>query len=446
MSLTSASKLTGPIEVSAASLPFRGVGVAPAPGPGLPPPDLHAAGYAEEEYFITGEAEGVSYATALLVRKPRDPNTFSGVVLVETMHAAGATPMWGVARELLAQGHAYAMVVSQKVALDAHVKPFAPSRYAALDISVPGGAAPGDRPPPAAFSAELMSEIERLEPVSNAIMSQAGVLLKRNSPAGPFAGMQVKHLIMGGSSQTGGTTLRYIRDAHASARLGDGSPIYGGYLAMESGGTEPVGRRDVPVIHALGEGDIMGGRPLGYRRPDSDDPSDRFRLYEFTGSSHVPTRGVKSAAEMFPLLEDASSSDDTLSQFPSAMFYNTALHNLIQWVDKGVTPPRGDRIKTGEDGEIVRDEHGNARGGVRLSYIEVPFATYIARAPGGDMFRGMIGLEVPFPKQKLLDLYGTHDRYVAHVKECLDQLVAQGWILPEYADELRAEAEQSDIP
>jgi hypothetical protein len=226
----------------------------------------------------------------------------------------------------------------------------------------------------------------------------------------------------------------------------DGSAVYDGYFPALAGGTEPVGRRDARVIHALGEGDIMGGRPLGYRRADSDDPGDPFRLYELVGVSHVPTRGVASAADIFPLLADASGADDQLSQFPSSMLYFAALHNLIEWVTKGIPAPRAERIQTDPNGEIVRDARGNALGGVRLSYIDVPFATYIARSPGTDMFRGMIGQQVPFSKEQLASLYPTHEDYASKVKACIESLVRERWLFAEDADELVAEAEMAAIP
>ena len=167
--------------------------------------------------------------------------------------------------------------------------------------------------------------------------------------------MKVTHLIMGGSSQTGGTTLGYIRSAHAGARMADGSPVFDGYFPTLAGGTEPVSGGDAAVVHALGEGDIMGGRPIGYRRPDSDEPDDRFRLFEIVAASHVPTRGYESAAEIFPLLADADPASGELSQFPAAMPYMAAMHNLIEWVTEGTAPPKADRIETDANGEIVRD-------------------------------------------------------------------------------------------
>lgn len=447
MAGTPPSKIEGPIPATAESSPFVGVGTHPIPGPGLPPLPLAEAGFVQEEYFVSGEFEGRPYRTSLLVRKPKDPDAFSGVVILETLHAAGAVPMVAHHLALVAEGHGYAMVASQKAALESHVKPFDPTRYASLDIPAPatageGRAAVSESTPMAAH----LRELELQEPTSNAILSQVGALLKANPADGPFAGMDVRYLVMGGSSQTGGTTLRYIRDAHASARQPDGSPIYDGYFPALAGGNEPVAPRDVPVIHALGEGDMMGGRPLGYRRANSDDPGDRFRLYEFVGVSHVPTRGVASAAEIFPLLADASRPDDQLSQFPSSMFYFAALHNLIEWVTKGIPAPTAAPIEVDADGRIVRDEHGNARGGVRLSYIDVPFATFIARSSGGDMYRGMIGQQIPFSKEKLASLYPTHEEYVSRVRACLRSLEDDRWIFPQDAAELLAEADAADIP
>jgi len=440
-----ASKLEGPIPATSASAPFHGVATDPVPGPGLPPLPLASAGFVEEEYFVSGEHDGFPYRTSLLIRKPADPAAFSGVVIVETLHAAGAVPMSAYHIALKEHGHGYAMVASQKVALDAHMKRSDPERYATLDISELGASAdePTDHGDP--MAAQRLA-IERQTPMSNTILSQVGALLKGNSASGPFAPHEVKYLIMGGCSQTGGTTLRYIRDAHAGARMPDGSAIYDGYFPALAGGTEPVGPRDVPVIHALNEGDIMGGRPLGYRRPNSDAPDDRFRLYEVVGSSHVPTRGMRSAADIFPTLANATEADKHLSQFPSPMIFFPALHNLIEWVTHGVAPPRAEPIETDLDGGIVRDRHGNACGGVRLSYIDVPFATFVASTAGSDMYQRMIGQQHSLPKSELAALYPSHEQYVAEVKARLEGLEADRWIFPADADQLIAEAEAAAVP
>jgi Alpha/beta hydrolase domain len=96
--------------------------------------------------------------------------------------------------------------------------------------------------------------------------------------------------------------------------------------------------------------------------------------------------------------------------------------------------------------EIVRDEHGNAWCGIRLSYIEVPLATYVARSPEGDMWRGMIGQQIPFPEKKLSRLYPTHDAYVTMVKESVESLRRDRWLFPQDADELIADAALAPCP
>jgi hypothetical protein len=448
MTATPPAELEGPVPSTPDSGPFHGTNAQPIPGPGLPPLPLAEAGYIEEEYFVTGEADGVVYRTSLLIRKPADRAAFSGVVLLETVHAAGAVPFSAHHIAHKDRGHGYAMVASQKVALDSHVKASDPDRYASLDIPDPTGASAGPgmtREATPESMAAHMRDLERMGSISNAIMSQVGALLKRDASAGPFDA-PVTHLVMGGSSQTGGTTLAYIRDAHPGARMPDGSPVYDGYYPSLAGGNEPVPGVDAAVVHALGEGDIMGGRPLGYRRPDADEPNDRYRLYEIVAASHVPTRGYDSPGDIFPTLVDIDAGDNRLSQFPAAMPYMTAVSNLIEWVTKGTPPPKAARIETDANGEIVRDEFGNARGGVRLSYVDVPFATYIASTSGDTMFQRMIGYEIPFSKERLAALYPSHDDYVAKVRASVEQSVRDRWISPEDGKEIVAEAEAAAIP
>src|ERR1700751_1204959 len=86
-------KISGPVSVSADSgESYRGSNEQPVAGPGLPLPDLERVGYVQEEYFLSGMVDGKPYVTSMLVRKPKDLSKFSGLVGVETIHAAGAIP------------------------------------------------------------------------------------------------------------------------------------------------------------------------------------------------------------------------------------------------------------------------------------------------------------------------------------------------------------------
>jgi hypothetical protein len=94
----------------------------------------------------------------------------------------------------------------------------------------------------------------------------------------------------------------------------------------------------------------------------------------------------------------------------------------------------------------VRDKHGNACGGVRLSYIDVPLATFVASSAGSDMYQRMIGQQYPLSKAELDALYPSHEQYVAEVWARVEVLKADRWIFPADADELVAEAKGAAIP
>jgi alpha/beta hydrolase family protein len=65
--------------------------------------------------------------------------------------------------------------------------------------------------------------------------------------------------------------------------------------------------------------------------------------------------------------------------FPFAYVANAAFANLMQWIDRSVPPPRADRIEVTDTTpvQIARDDSGNALGGVRTPYLDVPTGTYV---------------------------------------------------------------------
>jgi hypothetical protein len=424
-------QISGPVVVTAESGDsYRGSNEQPVAGPGLPMPDLERVGYIQEEYTVSGTVDGKPYRTSLLVRKPKDMTRFSGLVGVETIHAAGAIPFWGVGREVWAPGgHGWVAVASQRVALETQVKKFNPVRYASLFV------------PEAPAGANGMSASPQ-DLISQAIMTQVGALLKSNPAKGPFAGAQVRYLLMGGSSQTGGTTLRYIEQSHASASLPNGKSIYDGYLPMEAFSTTRISGGGAPVIHAVGEGDFalfhIDDPTIKFSiREDADAPNDRFREYEFAAASHVPTRGrtTNDRPGEYP------------SQFPTQPFYKMALLHLVDWVTKGTIPPRGPRLEQTAAGEMIRDEHGNVKGGIRSPWVDVPTAHIIASPPiarGEPHARAQQGIQESFPQAKLLQLYGTRENYLQKFNDAIDGLVAGKWIVA--ADGAKLKAEEAAKP
>lgn len=434
--------IEGPIPVTAGSgQPYRGANEQPVAGPGLPIPDLIPFDYVEEEYVVSGTVGGAPYRTSMLVRKPRDPRRFSGLVAVETIHNAGAVPLWGQKQVWLRGGHGWVGVGSQLIALRDQIMKANPARYAGLALPV----APGDPSQSLPMGGMAGGPQDR---ISHEIMTQVGRLLKANQPKGPFARMRVTRLLMGGASQTGGTTLRYIQQSHATARLADGRAVYDAYFpAMAFSGT-PLPATDAVVVHPVTEGDLMNAllrkAPLGLK-PDSDGP-DRYRHYEIAGMSHVGTRGVTDPLQVFSTLKNGVRPGERLSQFPAAELMTPITANLVEWLMKGTPPPNAAPIET-TNGKIVRDALGNARGGIRSPYVDMATVRYIAAAPtdpGENPFRRLIGLEEPIPPERLRQLYGTRDAYLREFDRQIDAMVAGRFLLA--ADAARLKAEEAGRP
>src|SRR3954454_6262864 len=150
-------QLTGPIPRTATSIP---VGTAEFPGAAASI-DLARHGYVEEEYFVSGtanvyeyDASGqglrvktpeVPYTTVILVRRPKNPQRFSGRVQFEMSH-----PQFGVDTQIWAWNHdkfmrdgdAWVRVTTSRgaplLSSVALTKEYDPLRYAAIDYPEDG--------------------------------------------------------------------------------------------------------------------------------------------------------------------------------------------------------------------------------------------------------------------------------------------------------------------
>ncbi|HEX7853528.1 MAG TPA: alpha/beta hydrolase domain-containing protein [Sphingobium sp.] len=423
----------GPIPSDDTDQPFRGA-VSPI---GLAEPmlsDLLAAhDYVEEEYFVSGTVAGQAYRTSLLVRRPADPARFSGLVALETVHVQGALGLWQTSHDAIFQsGHGWVAIGSQRMGIEGPVKMTNPARYAAL--TVPTADLAASEQATAALmqwsqsqSGAVPTEVFAVDAVSNAIMTQVGAALKAGAEGGPFGRNPIACLLMGGASQTGGATLNYIKEAHVEARLPDGGPIYDGFLPMAAPGWQAVKGGDAAVIHIYAEGDLILFESIGPEgvvsaRPDSDAADDRYRCYEVTGASHLPTRGLVDGTGI-PQLGLTLDPGDRFLQIPFAPFAQAAFVNLVDWVRDGRLPPRARRIEMAKD-EMVRDAFGNAKGGLRSPYVDLPTARY----EPAKYLRHLIGAEMPFPSEQLHELYASRADYLQRFDRGIDALVEARWI------------------
>jgi hypothetical protein len=426
-------------------------------------PSLAKRGYVEEEHVVRGTADlygyddtgatvrrdsGIPFVTRILVRRPSDPAAATGDVVIEPLHPSGdmasAWPRTG--RTIVRDGWTW-VGVTQDVAGLAATKASDPERYAELDIPHVG--------------------------LGYDIVAQVASLLR-----GPQSPVDVGHLVMTGASYTGTFQRVFLADGfHARTTRPDGAPAVEGYLIQISsgsfgiGGYNPInpdqervevgdprrtiGDHGVPVIELLGEGEAE--THLGATRDDSDDPAGPYRLYEVPGACHM-SGGEAGHAPLAPTVEEPS-------DFPMWALAGKALTNLRDWVVDATLPPRAERVRhlaSQDDGPggaapeslpLERDDLGNAVGGVRTPWVDVPIARYFPHSTiqGGGQMAGppgrpqinmgdIMGCMFRFDAERLRELYGTPGEYQKRFGESLDEAVAGGWIADADVERLTATA------
>jgi hypothetical protein len=132
--------------------------------------------------------------------------------------------------------------------------------------------------------------------------------------------------------------------------------------------------------------------------------------------------------------------------------------SLDRWVRVGTIPAHSPRITLGSDPSaadpVVRDQFGNAKGGIRLPELEVPTATITGIAntapPGAPSlfqnFCRLFGQTHVFTPAQLASLYPTHQDYVERYGNAVDAAVARHFILRADGDVLKATAAAAPIP
>jgi hypothetical protein len=137
--------------------------------------------------------------------------------------------------------------------------------------------------------------------------------------------------------------------------------------------------------------------------------------------------------------------------YPFGYIADAAFADLTKWLDRGARPPHAPPLETTASGEVARDRYGNALGGVRTPFVDVPRATY---SPSDTVSHYtelsglciLTGYGTPLSDATLRSLYSSHADYVARVKRESDQLVRSGfWLAPDAA-KVVAQAANSDVP
>ena len=401
----------------------------PISGPGTMYPDppvsivpgavtVESFPYVTEEYFVSGTVNDAPYTTRIIVRRPKDVASFSGTAVSEALHAGGRSLIFEWSRvSILTRRHLFVEIVHSPANVTL-LKNFNAERYAGLSIA---------------------------QGQTNGVLAQIGVLIK--SGTGPFAQYKVQRTTLMGTSASSGTVRGYLAD-HATLRLSNGKPVFDGFLLTSTNGNTPLPIVDVPMIQMPTQTEVVtwAAKGIEYRRPDSDEPSNRFRLYEVAGMPHNNSRDSPAFASDPCTL--------AVTDFPAGAFTALGLNYLIDWIAKGKTPPHAppiavDQDTTGDGSPLALDEYGNAKGGIRNVWVDVPIATYGVFGKGKttaqDRLCQLAGTEVPLPAATLQKLYSSKTQYTDRVEQRLKQLIADGWFLPEYAEMVRADVKATSL-
>src|SRR5499427_1547302 len=334
--------------------------------------------YITEEYFLSGTANGAPYMTRMIIRRPTNPTAFSGTIVAEAQHAGGRSLIFEWSRvSILTRNHVFAEIVHSPNNIQ-QLTTFNADRYGSLSIA--------------------MGQ-------TNEIIAQFGRWLK--SASGPLAGYNVKRVTLMGTSASSQTVRNYL-GVHSDMRMPDGKPIFDGYLLTSTLGNTPLPIVDVPIVQMPTQTEVAmyAAQGNGYRRPDSDVPGNRFRLFEVAGMPHNNSR------ENPGFLNDPCTLPVT--DFPAGAFTALGLNYLIDWIVKGKLPPHAPPIETA-NGAIVVDEYGNAKCGVRNVFVDVPTAANgvlgKGKTPAQDRLCQLGGTKVPLPDETLRKLYTNSEEY-----------------------------------
>ncbi|MBU0991848.1 MAG: hypothetical protein KJ737_05075 [Proteobacteria bacterium] len=430
--------------------------------------DLKKVGYQQTEYFISGTADSylpvseltsdgkwevvknqqAEYTTRIIVIRPIDPEKFNGTVVVEWNNVSGnadATPEWSMAHtEFIREGYAWVGVTAQRKGIDnvgpfglldgileASLKTINPVRYKVLSH-------PGDN-------------------FSYSIYTQAAQRVRYAEGKDYLGGLKIEKMIAAGESQSASRMVSYInmlgKDNHlfdgfiVHSRLGSSAPVSG--EPLETMQPPDIVRirddLDKPVLMLQTETDLFvafeffPGTAYESRQPDSD----MFRLWEVAGTSHADVYSVLGmfdngqsdyyatplkSSHAIPVLIRCST---YINGNPMHHFVvNAAFHAMDHWIRTGYPPSIAGRIDIETDPlRIARDEFGNALGGIRSPYMDVPTATYAPQGQGHILCE-ISGAMIPFSNEELHSIYHSSEDYLNQVQASTDQAVTDGFLRP----------------
>ena len=444
--------------------------------------DLGPLGYVEHEFFVEGTARtftsdsplssdgrwqvrpwvgpdgsrdgAADYRTRIVVRRPVDVGARVPSVIVEWLNVSGgldADPDWTFLHdEIIRAGDIWVGVSAQR------------------DGIFPGGNPLGEmlalvRADPVRYG----SLIHPGDDASFDIFTQVGALLR--SDTGLLLGGATPDVIVAvGESRSAERLTTYVNafghgdvyDAYLlHSRHAVGAPLRAeGLRADAVVAPDPTLLRvdlRVPVMVLEAENDVAGER-IGYRRARQRD-SDRLVAWEIAGAAHVDAYGLGlgdrddgsgvADAALFAAMGAPPSSvysgviecESPINTGPHTYVARAALAHLLRWARGGEAPSSMPPLEVDTTGrDLVRDEAGNALGGVRTPQVDVPVAALSGMGQVAGGFCELFGTTTPLARDELARRYPTRAAFDDAWLAALDRAVTSGAILDADAVRLRA--------
>ena len=473
-SFSSLPEVEGPVAVTKNSHPFCAMEYSRTP--------LHVEdyGYVEEEYFLSGNAnvydtdendkavifkEGLPYKNRILVRRPEDPEKFSGFVYVDILNATQGYDIEDLWHRIwlwcMENGHGYVGVTGKPCNVQS-LKNFDYDRYSTLNWS-------NGEPTPLPMISKSATLPGTEEGLIWDMLAQTGTLLRCGGEQNCMGGFPVEYVYLTGQSQSGAYLNTFVSYFDRYNHLPGIEPpagcgqIFNGYLNIVGALVQRSIRQDnhignlrleerhmhpsaTPYICFSSEADLtlfrlfVDGELLNIRIPNSDTPDNKCRYYEIPGSPHTDiicpvlcaTSEVEKTGAKMPNL------DERLLEHINDMHVEYYVCGLLEKLHRWATlqeAPEEIPVITRKDGSLVFDEHGNALGGLRNPYLDVPIASYIACNP--DDPEGICGRMTYFTKEKFLSLYGSRETYLSQFDSCVDEQLKAHWLTPTNAAEMK---------
>ncbi len=430
--------------------------------------DLADIGYEAVEYFFEGNAtaftnlnalqndgfweaepaEQAAYRTRLVVHRPIDSSGFNGSVLVEWLNVTAGfdtPPSWGSGHvEMYRDGHIWIGVSAQFVGIEGsgsgvaplYLKAINPARYGSL-------VHPGD-----SFSYDIFSQVTPI--------------LRGQANADVLAGMVPDRIVAYGESQSAGRLVTYINAVQPLYDAYDGFMVHSrgdGSSPLAQEPQVPIPTPDNPLIRTDNRAPVLTFQTetdltiLGYASARQDD-SNSFRLWEVAGTAHGDYYSFISGREdsvgepRFAEVVEVAGVPGFINcpvpsnSGPMHYVFAAAVRALDAWVNDGTLPPVSPRLNLLDDQTgFVRDDLGNATGGIRTAHVDAPTALLSGEGNSGGLCI-LFGLTELFSADLLASLYVDEAGYVAAVTEATNAAVAAGFVLPEDADDIIAWAPQ----